>query len=568
MSEIEFDVVIVGAGHNALVAACYLGKAGLKVAILEATGDIGGASVSQKVFPDFQARLSRYSYLVSLLPDQIVSDLGLKFQTISRSVASFTPENKAGKDIGLLVSTGLVGASKSDFAKLTGSDSEFEAWQKFYADVERIAKVIAPTMLSKLPTRSELKAQVNHPIWEAIIERPLGEVIEAIFSDDLIRGVVLTDGLIGTFADAHSMQSNICFLYHLIGNGTGEWKVPKGGMGALVSELHEVASSVGVEIFTDSRVTKIERIDGSYVASTANGQAFSSTFLLANFAPQALAKIFTDSRVTKIERIDGSYVASTANGQEFSSTFLLANFAPQALANIMRTRPPASLDGSQVKINMLLTKLPRLKSGVDPAQAFAGTFHFDERYSDLQKAFAQAMVGQIPDRIPAEMYCHTLSDPSILAPELSALGYQTLTLFGIHTPAALFDKDHDGVKKIILERLLSQLNEYLVDPIEECLAVAKDGSLCIEIKSPLELEKDIGLPRGNIFHKDLSMPFREDGTEPSWGVETQFPNLFLCGAGAIRGGGVSGIPGHNAAAAVLEQLKNQKSIPLSNKVVP
>lgn len=217
---------------------------------------------------------------------------------------------------------------------------------------------------------------------------------------------------------------------------------------------------------------------------------------------------------------------------------------------------------------MLLTKLPRLKSGVDPAQAFAGTFHFDERYSDLQKAFAQAMVGQIPDRIPAEMYCHTLSDPSILAPELSALGYQTLTLFGIHTPAALFDKDHDGVKKIILERLLSQLNEYLVDPIEECLAVAKDGSLCIEIKSPLELEKDIGLPRGNIFHKDLSMPFREDGTEPSWGVETQFPNLFLCGAGAIRGGGVSGIPGHNAAAAVLEQLKNQKSIPLSNKVVP
>jgi phytoene dehydrogenase-like protein len=525
MSEIEFDVVIVGAGHNALVAACYLGKAGLKVAILEATGDIGGASVSQKVFPDFQARLSRYSYLVSLLPDQIVSDLGLKFQTISRSVASFTPENKAGKDIGLLVSTGLVGASKSDFAKLTGSDSEFEAWQKFYADVERIAKVIAPTMLSKLPTRSELKAQVNHPIWEAIIERPLGEVIEAIFSDDLIRGVVFTDGLIGTFADAHSMQSNICFLYHLIGNGTGEWKVPKGGMGALVSELHEVASSVGVEIFTDSRVTKIERIDGSYVASTTNGQAF-------------------------------------------SSTFLLANFAPQALANIMRTRPPASLDGSQVKINMLLTKLPRLKSGVDPAQAFAGTFHFDERYSDLQKAFAQAMVGQIPDRIPAEMYCHTLSDPSILAPELSALGYQTLTLFGIHTPAALFDKDHDGVKKIILERLLSQLNEYLVDPIEECLAVAKDGSLCIEIKSPLELEKDIGLPRGNIFHKDLSMPFREDGTEPSWGVETQFPNLFLCGAGAIRGGGVSGIPGHNAAAAVLEQLKNQKSIPLSNKVVP
>ena len=517
----KFDIVIVGAGHNALVAACYLGRAGLRVAIIEANDAIGGASVSQRVFPDFDARLSRYSYLVSLLPDQIIKELGLKFKTLARSVASFTPEKQAGIDIGLLVNTGLVGASKSDFAKLTGSDSEFAAWQSFYGDVERIAKVIAPTMLSKLPTRSELKGQVNHPIWDEIIERPLGEVIEAKFNNDLVRGVVLTDGLIGTFADAHEMQANICFLYHLIGNGTGEWKVPEGGMGALVAELHEVAISAGVEIFTDSRVTKIERIDGNYIASTLSGN-------------------------------------------EFSGTFLLANFAPQALAQIMRTRPLASLDGSQVKINMLLTKLPRLKSGVDPAQAFAGTFHFDERYSDLQSAFTQAKAGIIPDRIPAEMYCHTLSDPSILSPELNALGYQTLTLFGIHIPASLFDKDHDATKKIILERLLAQLNEYLLDPIEECLAVAKDGSLCLEIKSPLELEKDIGLPRGNIFHKDLSMPFREDGTEPSWGVETQFPNLFLCGAGAIRGGGVSGIPGHNAAAAVLEQLSNE----LSNKVAP
>lgn len=212
----KFDVVIVGAGHNALVAACYLGRAGLRVAIIEANDAIGGASVSQRVFPDFDARLSRYSYLVSLLPDQIIKELGLKFKTLARSVASFTPEKQAGIDIGLLVNTGLVGASKSDFAKLTGSDSEFAAWQSFYGDVERIAKVIAPTMLSKLPTRSELKGQVNHPIWDEIIERPIGQVIEAKFNNDLVRGVVLTDGLIGTFADAHEMQANICFLYHLI----------------------------------------------------------------------------------------------------------------------------------------------------------------------------------------------------------------------------------------------------------------------------------------------------------------------------------------------------------------
>jgi phytoene dehydrogenase-like protein len=213
---------------------------------------------------------------------------------------------------------------------------------------------------------------------------------------------------------------------------------------------------------------------------------------------------------------------------------------------------PKSLDGSQVKINMLLRTLPRLKSGVDPKQAFAGTFHFDERYSDLQKAFAQSAKGKIPDVVPAEMYCHTLTDTSILSPELVAAGYHTLTLFGIHTPAALFDKDNEGTKKEVTARLLRQLNTYLLDPIEECLAKNSDGSLCIEVKSPLDLEESISLPRGNIFHKDLSFPFREDGTPASWGVETSVPRIFLCGAGAVRGGGVSGIPGHNAAMAVLE----------------
>ena len=141
-----------------------------------------------------------------------------------------------------------------------------------------------------------------------------------------------------------------------------------------------------------------------------------------------------------------------------------------------------------------------------------------------------------------------------MSDELNAQGYHTLTLFGIHTPAALFDKNEAAVKQEIVQKLFAQLNRYLIDPIEECFAVAKDGSLCFEIKSPLELEKEIGLPRGNIFHKDLSMPFREDDQAPSWGVETEFPGLFIAGAGAIRGGGVSGIPGHNAARAVLDAL--------------
>ncbi len=503
-----FDVVIVGGGHNGLVASCYLAKAGLKVAILEKNDSLGGATVSQKVFPEYEARLSRYSYLVSLLPDQIINDLGLKFKTIEREVSSFTPENLDGKDLGLLINRGLIGETSEDFKALTGDSKELDAWKNFYQDVQKLADAIAPTMLQKLPTRSQLREKVDHKIWDEIIEKPLEQTLERRFNNDLVRGIVLTDGLIGTFSSSKDLAANICFLYHLIGNGTGDWKVPLGGMGAFVAELIDLAKNEGVSFFLQSEVDSI----------TPKGESF----------------------------------MVSASGKRYQSKYVLANFAPQKLAKVLNSQPPKSLEGSQVKVNMLLTRLPRLKSGTDPKLAFAGTFHFDERYSDFQRAYEQAAAGVIPEKVPAEMYCHTLSDTSILGPDLVSKGFQTLTLFGMHTPAKLFESDNSGTKAIILERLLNQLNQYLVDPIETCLAKNSDGSLCIEIKSPLDLEEEIGLPRGNIFHKDLSMPFREDDSSPSWGVETDIPNLFLCGAGAIRGGGVSGIPGHNAAAAVLE----------------
>ena len=145
-------VVIGGGGHNSLIAACYLAKAGVDVTILE-KGVVGGATVSQKVFEDYEARLSRYAYLISLLPDQIVKDLDIKSKTISRAVASFTPTFKDGKNISLLVNTKLGEKTKSDFRELTGSDAELAAWQSFYDDVSIFAKAVAPTMLKKLPTK-------------------------------------------------------------------------------------------------------------------------------------------------------------------------------------------------------------------------------------------------------------------------------------------------------------------------------------------------------------------------------------------------------------------------------
>ena len=499
----HYDVAVIGGGHNGLVAATYLAKAGKSVVILEANAEVGGATTSVRAFPEYDAMLSRYSYLISLLPDQIVSDLGLDFECISRTVSSYTPYSRNGKDSGLYVARQWDKETEDSFNELDPSGAEWAAWQDFYNEIAEFAVKIAPSMLQPLKSRSELKAEIDMPeVWDYLMERPIGEVIEERFKDDLVRGVVLTDALIGTFSSAFEMQANICFLYHLIGNGTGEWKVPRGGMGALVKELVRVATAAGVEIKVNARVKSVA----------------------------------TDTENATLTLEDGTTV---------SSSFVLSNAAPQVLARLRGKTPPVSLEGSQMKINILLKSLPQLKSGIDPRLAFAGTFHAQESFAQCESTYLQAKDGAVPEMLPIEMYCHTLTDPSILSADLQAQGYQTLTVFGLHTPAALFDSDNEGAKAAALKAALASLNQYLVEPIENVIAA-------IEVKSPLDIEGDVGLPRGNIFHKDLSFPFREDSQQTRWGVETDDPRIFICGAGAIRGGGVSGIPGHNAAMAVLE----------------
>ncbi len=506
----KYEVVIVGGGHNGLVAACYLAKAGKKVLILEANKKVGGASTSEYVFAGLEAKLSRYSYLVSLLPDQIIKDLGLNFKTISRKVSSYTPYQNQNGDFGLLVNRIWDESNQESFFKLTKSNDESDAWLKFYDQVSKLAKVIAPTLLKPLPTRGEIKRQLNDDqIWKILIEQTLGKTLDDYFRNDLVKGVVLTDGLIGTFTSAYDFQANICFLYHLIGNGTGEWKVPKGGMGALVSELESKAISLGVEIKVNSKVKSIDAQPNQVNVELENGQNYQAQYLLSNVAPQVLAKLQGESS-------------------------------------------PNSLEGSQLKINMLLKKLPKFKSGVSASDAFVGTLHINESFAQLERAYQQAKAGSLPDELPLEMYCHSLSDNTILSEDLNQQGFHTLTIFALHTPAKLFDKDPGKVKELAKQRALAALNQYLVAPIEDHLATDATGQLCIEVKSPIDLENEINLPRGNIFHKDLSLPFKEEDSTLKWGVETNHPRVFLCGAGAIRGGGVSGIPGHNAAMAILE----------------
>jgi phytoene dehydrogenase-like protein len=516
----DYDVVIVGGGHNGLTAAAYLSRAGLQVKVLERLDHTGGAAVSAQAFSGHETRLSRYSYLVSLMPQQLIDELGLDIALASRQTASYTPVVRDGEPGGLYVERDAGDATRESFRALTGSDADYEAWSAFYADVAKLAAVVSPTLLDPLPTERAISDQVDPDIWRDLVTAPLGAAIERRFTDDTVRGVVATDALIGTFASMHdpSLIQNRCFLYHLIGNGTGEWKVPIGGMSAVTGALHRAAVEAGAEIVTGAGVSAI-RADGD-----ASG-----------------AEVTWDDG-------DGSHTAT--------ARFVLANVAPWVLRILMgeSEEPSSKPEGAQLKINFLLDRLPELQSGIDPAIAFAGTLHLNEDYTQLEAAYADAEAGRVPLALPGEVYCHSLTDPSILGGVDN--GQHTLTYFGLHTPARLFEHNPDA-KALAVERAIASIDQHLVKPLKKRIARDADGKRCIEAKIPQDIEHDLAMPGGHIFHGDLEWPWASnrallDTPAARWGVQTGAPSVFLCGAGARRGGAVSGLGGHNAAQAVLE----------------
>jgi phytoene dehydrogenase-like protein len=487
------------------------------VLLLERRDELGGAAVSEVAFPGVDAKLSRYSYLVSLLPRRIADDLGLDLALVRRRVSSYTPDPRAGGRRGLLVDRLDPAATRASFARVTGGARDLAAWDALYSRTARVAERVFPTLTEPLRSRAELRALVDdEEAWRLLFEEPLGAGIARAFDDDLVAGVVLTDGLIGTFAAAGDadLRQNRCFLYHVIGGGTGDWDVPVGGMGAVTGALADAARRAGAELVVGAEVLAIDGTEVTWRDAGGAEHAVVGGHVLVNAAP------------VELERLSG------------------------------RSAVEAAPEGAQLKVNLLLSRLPRLRDGaVAPEQAFAGTFHINETATQLQRAYEEAARGEIPSLPPCETYCHSLTDPTILGPELRAAGVQTLTLFGLHMPARLFAGDEargSAARDAALAATLRSLDSVLAEPLDGVLLRDPDGAPCLEVRTPRDLEAELRMPGGNIFHRDLAWPFAEAEDEVgTWGVETGVERVLLCGAGARRGGGVSGIPGRNAAMAVL-----------------
>ena len=519
----SYHTIIIGGGHNGLVAANYLAMAGKSVLVLERNNYLGGASTSQQVFPDYEANLSRYSYLVSLFPKQIFQELGLKINLLQRKIASYTPYIQAGTHKGLLISNVNENISKQSILDLGFGESEWKGYQNILQKQTTFAELIWDSFLAPLKSKADFekqfKATDNQQLWKEFVEEPIGHFIENNVQSDVLRGVIMTDAKIGSYTSAYdeSLLQNRTFLYHIVGNKTGEWRVPEGGMGNLAKQLATKAEERGVTVLCNAAIKKIQ------IGNTKHQLSF---------------------------EIEGQ-------SYEVDTEYILSNASVNVLEKSLGNQPPkatAEDEGTAFKINMLLKKLPELKDpNTKPEVAFAGTFHINQLYSQMEKTFEESSAGKIPKTLAGEIYCHTLTDPSILSKDLQNQGFHTLTYFGLDLPYSLFTTDNERVKKEVVAKFLSGINHYLAEPIEDCFARDAQGNTCIEAKSAYDLEQDLNMPLGNIFHNALSWFYAKDETEiGELGVETAYPRIFICGSSAKRGGAVSGIPGRNAVKKILE----------------
>jgi phytoene dehydrogenase-like protein len=417
---------------------------------------------------------------------------------VRRRYSSYTPVG----DTGLLIDTLDQEATAASFARI-GAAGDVPAFREWQEDMAALAAAVWPTLTEPLPTADALRERVGERLWHAVFARPIGETLRERFDSDVLRGVLATDGLIGTFAslDDPTLVQNACLLYHVVGGGTGDWDVPVHGMGAVTAALAEAARSAGARIVTGAEVLAVDP-DGT------------------------------------VEAADGTVRAE----------HVLVNAAPAELSRLLGETAGPAPEGAQIKVNMLLRRLPRLRDReVTPDEAFAGTFHVHETLSELESAHASAVAGRLPDPVPVELYCHTLSDRSILGPELAESDAQTLTAFALQVPHRL------GVDRAAAQAaVLASLDSVIAEPIEALLLPDERGEPCVETRTTADLEAELRLPGGNIFHAPLAFPHRSvSGAEGEWGVRTAHDRILLCGAGSTRGGGVSGLGGFAAAQEVL-----------------
>jgi phytoene dehydrogenase-like protein len=521
----NYDAIIIGAGHNGLVTAAYLARAGKKVLVLERRPVVGGACVTEETFPGF--KVSTAAYVNSLFRKEIIRDLKLAdhgFAVLERNPSSFTPFPD-GRHLFL----GPDGAmNRSEIAKFSARDAE--NYPKYEAMLERVADVIEPTLLMRPPNL--LKPGLRD-LWRLfklgrafqkmgpgmseaieILTGPARTILDRWFESDQVKATLATDAVIGAMA-APSMPGTAYVLFHHVMGETngkrGVWAYVKGGMGGLTQALASAAKGYGVDTRTNAEVARIDVQSGAVSGVTlTNGDVIRANVVASN----------ADANVTFNKLID--------------SRLLPPAFA-EAVGRI-------DYSSASLKINVALSELPDFTAYPgSPGPQHRGTIHICPDQDYLERAYDDAKYGR-----PSERPVLECTIPSVVDPSVAPAGQHLMSMFIQYAPYKLRgDKGWDELKEGFADRCFDLLNEYAPN--------FKRSVIARQVLSPLDIERTFGLTGGNIFQGSMSLNqlFFLRPVVGSAGYRTPLRGLFLCGSAAHPGGGVIGAAGLNAARVIL-----------------
>ena len=523
MASSEYDAIVIGAGHNGLIAACYLARAGRRVIVLERRDIVGGACVTEEVWPGY--RVSTAAYLCSLLQPQIIEDLELKrfgYEVYRRETAGFAPFPDR-RSLSLYPEAERTRQELARFCRDTPED--VDAYFTFEADVERAATIVEPFLMREPPEGNELRQAFENGgaghLFEPFVLGSVRDLLDARFKSDGLKVVLATDGLIGTYGGPSTLGTAYVLLHHYLGRALGErgaWGYVRGGMGRITQALAESFRQSGGEIRTGTPVLRILREHGSAVGvAIAAGEEL--------FAPTVLAN--SDPFHTFSELLPHELFETAAEHQP--------------AWKLLKTQ-----GGASAKINLAVTELPKFlclpeRSGDRPGPEHLGTVHLCPDMEHLERAWLEAKDGAPSTEPMIEMYLQTATDPSLAPP-----GRHILSLFTQYFPYNLRPGlDLDDERERFADRVVEIIGRYAPNVPESILHR--------QILTPRDLETRFGLTGGHIFHGDLLPPmlWSQRPARGFWGARTPLPGLFLCGSGAHPGGCVFGAPGFNAAQAAL-----------------
>ena len=523
------DIVIIGGGHNGLVAACYLAKAGLKPLVLERREIVGGASVTEEIHPGF--RCSTLAHSAGPLLPQIVKDLDLK----QHGLETITPEVRVtaleaqGRSLTIYDDPGR---TASELQQISATDAK--SYTEFAATFSRIGKMLAP-LLAMTPPSIEKAAPGE--IWNlgklGLAFRGLGkkdafrllrwgpmavaDLVAEWFETELLRATIAARGIFGAFAGPWSAGTSTGLLWQaaMSGNALGSASFIKGGMGALTQALAKAAFASGVEIRTGAGVERIQVNQGKTSGVVlANGEEITARAVVSN----------ADPRTTFLKLVDS------------------LELDPEFLLKIRNYRAV----GTVAKINLALSGLPSFPtlSGVNAYTGLSGRIHIGPEIDYLERAFDAAKYG---DYSPAPYMDITI--PSVTDQSLTPSGAHVMSAYVQFAPYSLKHGDWNSRREEFGDAMVNVISTYAPN--------LRDLIVSRQVITPLDLEQTYGLSGGHIFHGEQSLDqFFTFRPLIGWAqYRTPIKGLYLCGAGTHPGGGVTGRPGANASREIIKDFK-------------